>query len=214
MTSLRQLRSFSAEMMKIAADVQDPGIQELLAFRRGEEYLPGGQLPSNTALEEYYQPKMAAGFDSRIGLATDAFDLKARKKKHNQYQTVRDYATTGMKGGLTGIGLLGAANALRGRFGSPQGPVETFKAMRNVRRAAGAGVGVALLDRAYRHDDLPDIQGKDKTAGIVRPTANGLRSPAAQLSQAQATGSFKNVIRSTEGRAPHSLQTGKKFRLA
>jgi len=208
MPGLRQLRSFSVEMMKLAADVQDAGIRELLAYRRGEEYLPGGQLSSNTATEAPHQAKMAAGFDSRMGLAADSFDLSSKKKKNNAYQTVRDYAATGMKGALTGLGVMGATNAMRGRFGSPQTAHEIRKAMHNARKAAVVGGGLAVGDRAYRHDDLP------KTAGVVRATASGLRSPAAQLSQASATGALKNVVHSAEGRRPRSLQIGKKFRAA
>ena len=200
MADLRQLRSFTTEMMKLAAGVPDAGIQELLAFRRGEEYLPGGQLPSNTEEEVRHQAKFAEMFDPKMGLAAGSFDLKARKKKSNEYQKARDYAVTGMKGGLSGLGVMGAVNAMRKKpFAA-----SAMKA----RRAATLGASIALLDRAYRHDDLP------KTAGVVRPTAAGLRSPAAQLSQARATGSFKNVVRSTEGLKPHSLQTGKKFRVA
>lgn len=211
--SLRQLRSFSVEMMKLAADIQDADIRSLLAFRRGEEYLEGGKLPANTALEdeELHLTKMG-NFDSRIGLAaSDSYDLRSKTKKDNKYQKARDYATSGAKGGLTALGILGAVNAMRGRFGSPQGLSETRKAMKNARRAAAVGASAAVVDRAYRHNELPEVA---KLANIVNPTPNAFRSPAAQLSQARATGSFKNVIRSSEGRQPHSLQIGKKFRVS
>jgi hypothetical protein len=128
MPGLRQLRAFSVEMMKLAADVQDADIRDLLAFRRGEEYLPGGQLESNTEEEERHQSKLA-DFDPKMGLAAGSFDLRARKKKHNDYQKARDYTTTGLKGGLTGLGVLGAINTMRGRFGSPSGAYEVRKAM-------------------------------------------------------------------------------------
>jgi len=200
-TGLRQLRSFSTEMMKLAAGVPDAGIRELLAFRRGEEYLPGGRLESNTVEESPNHEKFGSGmFDPKMGLASGDFDHHARKKKDNAYQKGRDYAASGMKGGLTGLGVAGAVNAMRKKPFLPT----AMKA----RRAAGLGASVALLDRAYRHDDLP------KTAGVVRSTASGLRSPAAQLSQASATGGFKSVVRSTEGRAPLSLQSGQKFRIS
>lgn len=198
MTGLRQIRAFSVELMKLAAGIPDAGIQELLAFRRGEEYLPGGKLESNTAEEVVHQDKMA--FDPKMGLAAGSFDHHAKKKKDNAYQKGRDYAASGMKGGLTGMGVAGALNALRRKPFLPT----TAKA----RKAAVLGASVAMMDRAYRHDDLP------KTANIVNATASGLRSPAAQLSQARATGGFRNVVRSTAGRNPQSLQMGKKFQTA
>lgn len=210
--SLRQLRSFSVEMMKLAADIQDADIRSLLAFRRGEEYLEGGKLPANTALEDVELHLTKMGLDSRIGLAaSNSYDLHAKTKKDNSYQKTRDYATSGIKGGLTALGLLGATNAMRGRFGPPKNLSATRKAMNNARRVAAVGAAAAVVDRAYRHDELPEVA---KLANIVRPTPNAFRSPAAQLAQSRATGSFKNVIRSTEGRQPHSLQIGNKFRVS
>ena len=210
--SLRQLRSFTAEMMKLAADIQDADIRGLLAFRRGEEYLEGGKLPANTALEESELHLTKAAYDSGIGLAASgSYDMKSKTKEDNAYQKARDYSASGVKGGLTGLGLLGAVNAMRGRFGSPQGISEVRKAMKNARRAASVGASAAVVDRAYRHDELPEVA---KIANFVNPTPNAFRSPAAQLSQARATGSFKNVVRSSEGRQPHSLQMGKKFRVS
>lgn len=209
MPGLRQLRSFSTELMKLAAGVPDAGIRELLAFRRGEEFLPGGQLESNTEEEARHQAKFASpGLDfgsmGRLGLASGSFDLPARKKKDNAYQKVRDYAVTGMKGGLSGLGVMGAINTMRGKKG--------LNSMMAARRAAAGGASLALLDRAYRHDDLP------KTANIgtigVHPTPSGLRSPGAQLSQARETGLFRGVNHAAEGREPHSLQIGQKFRAA
>lgn len=50
--------------MKLAAGVPDAGARELLAFRQGEEYLPGGRLESNanqeaaTATKQAFDPKM------------------------------------------------------------------------------------------------------------------------------------------------------------
>lgn len=193
-------------MMKLATGTPDAGIQELLAYRRGEEYLPGGLLESNTAEEAPHQAKMA--FDPKMGLAAGSYDLKARKKKSNTYQSARDYATTGLKGGLTGLGVMGALNTMRGRFGAPQNISEVRKAVRNAKTFAGIGATAAVADRAYRHDEFAS-----KTADIgalaVNAKAGPLRSPGAQLSQARATALFRNVNHETEGLKPKSLQYGK-----
>jgi hypothetical protein len=212
MPGLRQLRAFSVEMMKLAADVQDAGIRDLLAFRRGEEYLPGGQLESNTEEEVRHQSKLA-DFDPKMGLAAGSYDLKARKKKQNDYQKARDYTTTGLKGGLTGLGVLGAINTMRGRFGSPAGVYETRKAMNTARKAFGIGASAAVADRAYRHDELPKTASNIGALG-VQSTPGNLKSPGAQLSQARATGLFRNVNHASEGLKPRSLQMGTKFRVA
>jgi hypothetical protein len=212
MPGLRQLRAFSVEMMKLAADVQDADIRDLLAFRRGEEYLPGGQLESNTEEEERHQSKLA-DFDPKMGLAAGSFDLRARKKKHNDYQKARDYTTTGLKGGLTGLGVLGAINTMRGRFGSPSGAYEVRKAMSTARKAFGVGAGAAVADRAYRHDELPKTAADIGALG-VRPSTGNLKSPGTQLSQARATGLFRNVNHASEGLKPRSLKIGSKFRVA
>jgi hypothetical protein len=220
MPGLRQLRAFSVEMMKLAADVQDAGIRDLLAFRRGEEYLPGGQLESNTEEEVRHQSKLGAygtqfgeSTGRYLGLASDSFDHRSRTKKHNNYQKGRDYTTTGLKGGLTGLGVLGAINTMRGRFGSPAGVYETRKAMNTARKAFGIGASAAVADRAYRHDELPKTASDIGALG-VQSTPGNLKSPGAQLSQARATGLFRNVNHASEGLKPRSLQMGTKFRVA
>jgi hypothetical protein len=193
-------------MMKLAAGVPDAGIQELLAYRRGEEYLTGGQLESNTAEEAVYQAKMA--FDPKMGLAAGNYDLKAKtKKKDSTYQKVRDYGATGLKGGLTGLGVMGALNTMRGRFGSPGNMSEVRRAMGKARAFAGVGASAAVADRAYRHDEFPKTA--DIGALVVNATPGPFRSPGAQLSQARATGLFRNVNHETEGLKPKSLQYGK-----
>lgn len=134
-----------------------------------------------------------------------SYDLHARKKKDNAYQKVRDYATTGMKGGLSGLGVMGAINTMKGRKG--------FANMVNARRAAAGGASVTLLDRAYRHDDLPKTASDIGALG-VNPTPSNFGTPGAQLSQARATGLWRAVNHETEGRKPRSLQLGQKFRFA
>lgn len=190
MTELRQLRSFSTELMKLAADVSDADIRELLTYRQ-----------NNVSVD---QAKIANSFDPKMGLAAGSYDLRAKKKKSNSYQKVRDYAATGMKGGLTGLGIMGALNAMKQK--------KIFPRPSTARRAASLGSSVALLDRAYRHDDLPKTASDIGALG-VNPTPANLATPGLQLAQARATGLFRNVNHETEGRKPRSLQLGHKFRV-
>ncbi len=217
MQPLRTIRAFSAELMKIASGIKyDAEVRKLLAERQGEEYLEGGRLLTNTEPEAPYSNQKIAnyGYSMPVGLNTGAgsYDvLHSKKKKKNTYQTARDYAGTALKGGLTGLGVLGAANALRGRFGSPVGEAAIQQAMHSARRAAAAGAGIALADRAYRHDDLP---GQEKAAFTVSPgTATNFTSPAKELAKSSQTGGFRGGIIHDTGKAPKSLQLGKKFRL-
>lgn len=211
MSDLRTIRSFSTELMKIAADIKDPGIRKLLAERKGHEYLEGGQLPSNQE-EALYLPKMASSGSSMnlVGLSATAngnYDLKARKKKPNSYQKIRDYGTTGIKGALTGLGLLGASNAMRGRFGSPSAGRDAFMAARQARRAATIGSSAAVVDRAYRHDELTK-------QALVHPNVNtSFTTPTQELATGQETGKFESHVIHNYGKPPKTVQIGRKFRI-
>lgn len=206
MSNLRTIRAFSVELMKIASGIKDAEIQKLLADRRGEEYLEGGRLPN-----ELPEEKLAAGgYEAPLGMsASGNYDHKANKKKSNHYQKVRDYAGTAVKGGLTGLGILGATNAMRGRFSAPDGFHAVRKATKAARNAAIIGSGVAVADRAYRHDELP---GATKTANIGSNPNASFKSPAVELANSQRTGSFRSGVHNV-GTAPKPLQLGKKFRL-
>ena len=187
--------------MKFAAKIQDADIQSLLAERKGEEYLQGGKLPSND-YEAPFTRKTAFDMSTQAGLAAvDAHNMTSKKKKHNKYQTLRDYSGAALKGGLTGIGLLGASNMMRGRFGPPS---NVTNAARSARNWFAGGAAVSVADRAYRHNDLP---GASKTAAL-----GNMASPATQLSIARQTGGMK--ARTVPGGAftpPKVLQLGKKF---
>lgn len=206
MAQLRTIRSFSVELMKLASGIQDADIQKLLAERRGEEYLPGGRLFTNVDEESTILPKMA-GFTGAGVAASGNYDLKAKTKKDNAYQKGRDYAGTAIKGGLTGLGLLGAHNAMHGRFGTPAAGAATLQAARKARKAALVGSSVAVADRAYRHDEL------SKQSSVVANPNSSFRSPAAQLSTSGQTGSFHAGAVHAVGKAPKSFQIGNKFRL-
>lgn len=212
-SSLRTIRAFSSELMKIASGIKyDADVRKLLAERRGEEYLDGGRLLTNTEAEAPYAQQKIAYSNFHAGLSSGSFDvLGSKKKKNNHYQTARDYAGTALKGGLTGLGVLGATNALRGRFGSPSGAKAIAHATRAARQAAAGGAGLALADRAYRHNDLP---GQDKKAFVVSPNnGSSFKSPAAELAQSRQTGAFRSNIVHDSAKAPKSLTLSQKFRI-
>lgn len=206
MSGLRVIRSFSTEMMKIAADIKDADIRHLLAERRGNEYLEGGRLPSNYDKPEF--PKAAAGgYTAPIGLSeSGSYDLKSNKKKPNSYQKIRDYSTAALKGGLTGLGVLGAHNAMKGRFGSPSAGLETLRAAKHARRAATIGASAAVVDRGYRHDEL------NKHATVAPSLGATFQSPKQELSRGQEVGRFESVVHDY-GKPSKTLQIGRKFRI-
>lgn len=211
MSDLRTIRAFAVEMIKISAAIKDSDIRKLLAERKGVDYLEGGELPSNQE-EALYLPKMAGfgGYQAPIGMsAGNMYDFQDPKKKHNNYQKIRDYGVTGVKGALTGLGILGASNAMRGRFGAPSSGLEALRAARQARRAATIGASAAMLDRAYRYDDV----NLTKQALVNPKPSSPFRSPAQELSDGQETGKFESGIIHDYGKPPKTVQLGRKFRI-
>lgn len=201
---LRTFRSFAAELIKSATKANDADIRHLISERNGEEYLQGGRLLANSAQEAQYVRKEAKAVYS---LASGNYDLKAHTKKNNAYQKTRDYAVTGMKGALTGLGVLTAANAIKGRFGTPKGRLAIVKAKRRAQIAASAGAMASLADRAYRHDEF------NKQAFINQTPGSTLGAAGTALSNAGKTGAFKSSIVHHSGKPPRVIQLGQKFRI-
>lgn len=203
--SLRSLRTFSAEIMKCAAKISDADIQAMVTDKNGGEYLKGGKLPTNT-VEEENGVKVA----SIMGVSSGAYDFRTKTKKNNAYQNVRDYTITGMKGALTGLGVLSASNALRGRYGTPRGFMAVAKAKKRARLAAGVGAGLSVADRVYRHHDE---HGKSKEAMVEQTPGTSFQTPATSLANARRTGSLKAGVVRHGGMPPRILQFGNKFRV-
>ncbi len=127
-------------------------------------------------------------------------------KKEQRYQKARDYTVSGIKGGLTGLGVLGGTSALLRKKKMPT--------ISHTRRAVAGGAGLSVLDQAYRSKKTPEAEKlADIGALAVTDSHSGLRSPGAQLAPAKAVGSFRQVNHN-EGRKPKSLQIGQKFRVA
>lgn len=178
----RTYRSFSSEMMKIASGVKDADIQALIAARKGEEYLAGGRLTTNSKIDDHLPPSQEkqASFPSmaalQLGAATSPLD-KTKNKKPGSYQEGRDWAVTGLKGATGGASAVGLYRGLKGR--------QTMTA-RHLRLGATLGAAAALGDRAYRHSN-----DKEKAAEVNPTPGASFGSPAKALADGQQTGRFQ-----------------------
>jgi hypothetical protein len=187
--SLFQYRAFATELMKIATELQDPDIRALMAQRKGEEYLKGGQLPTNADAEgqdSRYVPelqKKAFGIGYEAGaLPPDDYMVRGKLKKPGMYQDVRDTAVAGMKGALTGAGVTGLYHGLRGRMNTlPTGQLQA---------GAGIGAGLALADRMYRHHQ----QKRQLQEEAVKQANLSTFTPARALDTGHKVGSFENKV--------------------
>jgi hypothetical protein len=203
----RFFRSFSSELSKIAADIVDSDIRKLLAERRGEEYLEGGELPDNE--QHFYVPVMGGGAvkTAAMGTMTDTYNLRAKKKEDSDYQRLRDTSWRGAQGAAVGAGLTKLHKDMHGRQ----------MMAKHYRKGALLGMGAAVADKAYRHRQglKEDIRNrlpsrKTKEAGIVRPNATrAFRSPASALSAGQKTGGFESKTNKFPGKPARVVRLGK-----
>lgn len=204
MTSRRFL-SFATEFLKISMAQKDADIQKTLADRQGREYLQGGELPSNAPTQSLSKEGNVNHIRS---LTSGAYDHKANKKKDDSYQAVRDYAAAGMRGGLTGIGVQGAINSMRGQFGTPTNIPAAAKA---VRKAGALGASLALLDRAHRYSKDKD-NNKEKMSSVNPNPQRPFTSPSMAASAARRTGGKTGrVLQSASGAPPRVVSLGRKY---
>ncbi len=197
--SARLFRSFSMEIMKLASDIpDDAAIRELLAFRRGEEYLPGGELQKN-AVSSLTALQIGSG---------SPLSKSVHSKGPEKYQEGRDWAITGLKGATGGVGTLGLYNTLR------HGP-DTKLTLKGGRGAAAIGAGVALGDRILRRHAEKKHKALEKHAGIVSPSPERtVKTPSAMLRSAQQTGAIRSQAPKMVGRVFNgAVRLGKGFRV-
>lgn len=136
------MRAFSTEIVKLAMEIKDPDIQALLADRKGKEYLPGGQLKTNTESETGFVPKIATitGWRSPARLAATGMDMPSSDgTPHDRYSSAKDWAMTGVKGVTTGAGLMGLGHALAKN--------ELKPSLGALRAGAVIGGGLAIGDK-------------------------------------------------------------------
>ena len=191
--NIRFYRAFSTEMMKIAAEIADSDIRKLLAERRGEEYLEGGGLLTNAISENFSTPTNAimksASYAASSYLPPDTYSVRGKKPtgKGSNYETASNYASSGLKGGMTGAGVYALKHNLHHGLegGAP--------AMRrgHLGGAVALGSAVALTDRHLRH------RAAKKALQELEKDAEGPAlgwSPGTQNRANSSTGKFKNVI--------------------
>jgi hypothetical protein len=202
--NLRAYRAFSTELLKIANDLGDAKIRALLADRRGEEYLKGGELDSDPENDE--RPAIAnIRKTANIAALAPSF-LRAHKKDDSAYQTVRDTSVKALGGAAGGAGAVKLFHDMAGKAPTP----------RAFRLGAGAGVGLALADKAYRYrQEIGDKvrrkpKPKTKTAFVQQQPGTTFRSPAESLSSASQVGKFQNRVHQSAAKVPGIL--GKAFR--
>lgn len=208
-------RSFSTELLKIAVDLaEDAGMRALRAERRGEEYLKGGELPTNgTVPPEMVPPAGAGSLATKIanaGLLTAAALGQIPRKRRVRGQEIDDRTVTEKakdkvlplaQGAAGGAGMLKLVHDMHGSAMTPQ--------MYRAGAGVGAGlVGMHLLSKHMKH--RTEEMKKRKLAMVdTNPTAS-FHSPADQLAKGQETGVFRNRIHQSEAKTPGLL--GKPFR--
>lgn len=95
--SLLGYRAFATELLKIATEVRDADIRAMIAYGKGQEYLPGGELKTNTEVETNFKPKLAVSAqwlkghlvrgaakatDQRLGSFTSKMKTLSSESKH------------------------------------------------------------------------------------------------------------------------------------
>jgi hypothetical protein len=190
---LRSYRAFATEMTKIA--LASAEVLARRAERRGEEYLVGGQLPSNNPAETGIVVKLAA---KKIAPPVIMDKLQnPGMKDDGPYQQVRDTALSGLGGALTGSGVVKLHEAIRGSGYKATGKQHIV--------GAGLGAATALADRAYRHRS--ELFPKTAMMG------SGTFTPGRALHQAQETRQFHDHDIHTTAKARPAGLIGNKFRI-
>lgn len=200
--NLRAYRAFSTELLKIANDLGDAEIRALLAERRGEEYLKGGELDSRQQNDD---PPAPANLEKKSNIAALAPSfLHAQKKDNTPYQAVRDTSVKALGGAAGGAGAMKLVHDMMGKAPTARG----------YRIAAGTGAGLALADKAFRYrqeiGQKMRRKPKVKKAFVETNPGAGFKSPAESLASGQTVGKFQNRVHMSQAKVPGAL--GKAFR--
>lgn len=204
--NLLTYRAFSTELLKIANELGDADIRALLADRKGDEYLKGGELPTNKTVPG--ERPVPAGDGGATKIANYAMAapglLRAHKKEEGGYQTVRDTGLKTLGGAAGGAGAVKLVHDMMGKSHSPHG----------IRMGAGIGAGIALADKAFRHraeiKNSVKRKPKVKLSFVQQNAAAPFHSPADSLASAQTVGKFQNRVHQSAAKTPGLL--GKSFR--
>lgn len=208
--NLLSYRAFSTELTKISAGLGDAETRALLAERRGDEYLKGGELKTNETVPGERPIPAGDGLAAKIAAnltmtMTSPRLLKAKKKENSPYQTVRDTGLKALGGAAMGAGTLRLLKDMGGKTMTPH----------NYRVGAGVGAGLALMDKAYRHrQEIKDTvrRPKTKTAFVQQNTNASFKSPADSLASVSNVGKFQGTrVHQSAAKVPGLL--GKSFRI-
>jgi len=175
-------RAFTAELIKIATEVQDADIRAMMAEAKGKEYLPGGQIRSNAEVETNFKPKLAMGFMGYTPPSAYNWLGKKPTATGTPYETASNFASAALKGGMTGAGAATLAHTLHHGHDFKIPP-------KHLGKAVALGSGVALADRALRRRAVIKQQ-KMKTAMLGSSTF----TPARALQTGQQQGHFENKL--------------------
>lgn len=179
----------------------DAGARATLAGKtgKGQTYLPGGELPSNSPTQTNFVPKLAS--EDSIGEQTRDLYIKGREP-----------ALAALKG--AGGALLAGNLITAGRLGRHSG-----LARFGLRGFGLSGAGIGLADyygRGKHEEDAAKVQNRINHRKAALPTtvktANFISSaftPARQLSEGLHTGSFEKIIHNGGRLRPPKV--GKKF---
>ncbi len=184
---LDSLKSLSDELTKIATDA---GTRAALAAKQGKanDYLVGGQLPSNTPTETNFMPKIG--------------ETDFRAKAHDFAEKHKGEAVSAAKGAGGAI-LLGQL-LTGGRLGRHSGIARLgYRGFGGI----GAGLGIADYHASKHTSSKKAVLPKSKTANMI----SSAFTPARQLSEGVQTGSFKKMIHA--GGRLRPVRVGQKFEL-
>lgn len=202
--NLRTCRAFATELLKIAHGLGDAEIRALIADRKGEEYLKGGELDTRAQNDEKDIP-LASNLSKTANMAMLAPGyLHAHKKDDSAYQTVRDTGVKALGGAAGGAGAVKLFHDMAGKAPTA----------RKYRVGAGVGAGLALADKAFRYRQEIGAKvrrkPKTKTAFVQQNPNAGFKSPAEALSTTSQVGKFQNRVHQSAAKTPGLL--GKAFR--
>lgn len=177
--SLLGFRAFSTEFIKISQALGDAEIRALLAERNGEEYLKGGELPTNTLVP---QDKLAQIAEGLVNNPSANIPVPAPVKKDKSYQSIRDAGAKTLGGAAAGAGAMKLVKELTGKALGPG----------HFRAGAALGAGVAIADQALNHrHNLHSKIDAPKIAFVQQNPNASFRSPADELSTTSNVGKFQ-----------------------
>lgn len=190
-----RLGKFTSNMKNLSNTASSEPIQGQAGL--AAEY--GKRMLTNRKIESHFSK--TAGF---MGYTPpSAYNWRGKKPtgQGTAYETGSNFASTALKGGMTGAGAATLAHTLRHGHDLKIAP-------RHLGAAVALGGGVALADRAMRRNSVIKQQQMRKTAMLNSETF----TPARQLHASQERGTFENKLHHAAVK-PTAGIIGRNFRL-